>query len=1404
MSGFGGSGGFTSASALMRANAREKEKNREVGKPEMVAPPAKRDLDGAAKKRHASSEPAPFFRPRAGGSAQPAGRPAGKAKPPAKGRGFKPSDPSKPYAAWSEADQNAWRADMQRKEAEKMEEKKARQKCRQGSIFGAFAAAADRGRGHAEKRCLADELPVPLKQKILANLPAGALGDARAVSASWRDAVDDEAFLRFAKMAAHLRGWAYHGTTAASSMKQDEVNVNDDDETTSASVPENPALLARREAHAAWFRRRGVVDTAGVVRFLASSARSGTARPFATPLTRDALVDALRDAEAEREHARVALGEALVAEDAERAGDSGNASAAGNAAGAARALAELGPAPGAGLAATVRELAAWRLVANDGWALLALAAFTAADDATTMRFLFEAAERAAKRCAAGAADAGVVAEFCPRRDLDEFANLLVAAMSSASWREGGGILSQPRQVDAARLARLAHVEEATGAIELARAKGAPGSASGRRELTHEQLAVVTSEVRDDQVMLVRAFAGTGKTTTLLEYVRRRPGARFAYLTFNRAVMEEAKAKFPANTKALSFHGLAYRKFGFLFKDKFHRGALRAHHVHRATGLNQNDERNILAIRTLEAFLISPDPEVAETHAPPSRDLDRAYDSSAVKARLEDEARRRGGEVWTPARDVASLATKLWRSMKDKTCGDSVMTDAGYLKLYQLSRPKLHLDFEVLMLDEAQDAAPVMADIVLQQTGCAKILVGDPHQEIYSFMGARDAMRAAAARVDKSKVTERRLSRSFRFGREIAAVANSLLRLKGETAPVLGAAPEARDARVPRRRKSRAKTPPEDADFERFENASETVDALCEAVRWETAAGAVKVVADTYAALKAHAPMRDPTNASGGRYVSRRFERSSQLVVLCRSNASVFEAAEMIHGFPGATLGVVGGTQSLRLEQLMDVYRLATYAREEDLLEISDKYVSTFAKKELAFLRDAGADARRTRDRLGLLKHQSKLSDDKDMQMKLGIVARLGARLPAVVDDMIRRCVDQKRHDSAHFLLSTAHKVKGLEYPSVLLWHDFVDVSGISRRGARYFAERNDGFGGTVLEEVDSDEINLLYVAATRAKRELFLPRSAAQVHGGFPALPEGIARDRHNLGRDAAGRVVQGGPGSVVALRALGRLRGLRDPANASSGETPETPETRISPSGSSRRTRRRFRPAPVAEPAQTQMDANRRASVGANPERVACCNSLRRGALMCAASAREVAKLVPTADTGAEFDAGRACEMLGLALAAGRATAWMPSDSADAAFGFTGAADRDFHAAATGAWWGDHADLARASDRAAFERLACSIRDDGERQGFVTFATRAGSWRRFACPACQDAARAAARALRESRGEDNEREPDIGALARLEVRDAFASFTAAESASAWEILETCEAEARARGWKHAGEGETA
>jgi len=102
---------------------------------------------------------------------------------------------------------------------------------------------------------------------------------------------------------------------------------------------------------------------------------------------------------------------------------------------------------------------------------------------------------------------------------------------------------------------------------------------------------------------------------------------------------------------------------------------------------------------------------------------------------------------------------------------------GYLKLYQLSKPVLNYD--VILLDEAQDINPVIADIVLSQD-IARIVVGDSHQQIYSFRGARNVM-------DKVRATKTLyLTHSFRFDENIAYVANMILNIfKGEVRKVIG-------------------------------------------------------------------------------------------------------------------------------------------------------------------------------------------------------------------------------------------------------------------------------------------------------------------------------------------------------------------------------------------------------------------------------------------------------------------------------------------------------------------------------------------------------------------------------------------------------------------------------------------
>ena len=92
-----------------------------------------------------------------------------------------------------------------------------------------------------------------------------------------------------------------------------------------------------------------------------------------------------------------------------------------------------------------------------------------------------------------------------------------------------------------------------------------------------------------------------------------------------------------------------------------------------------------------------------------------------------------------------------------------MIHDGYLKLYQLSNP--FLAYDCILLDEAQDINPVTAAIVFAQARpqenrtqkpAAIILVGDGHQQIYSFRGAKDTLkRFSAARTHY-------LTRSFRF------------------------------------------------------------------------------------------------------------------------------------------------------------------------------------------------------------------------------------------------------------------------------------------------------------------------------------------------------------------------------------------------------------------------------------------------------------------------------------------------------------------------------------------------------------------------------------------------------------------------------------------------------------------
>lgn len=266
-------------------------------------------------------------------------------------------------------------------------------------------------------------------------------------------------------------------------------------------------------------------------------------------------------------------------------------------------------------------------------------------------------------------------------------------------------------------------------------------------LTDEQRSVVESAAPE---LVVNAYAGTGKTTTLRAYAAARPQQRMLYLAFNKVTASEAARSFPANVSCRTIHSMAYTAIGHRYRHKL--AQLRASDVMR---LYQGVTAAMadLLVRTMETFMVSADDDIDVVHVP--------------------------GELALSDRQQFALAAgRLWKDMQDPGKGTPLPHD-GYLKLYQLSRPVLWRRHDVILLDEAQDTNPVTADIVFSQR-CGKVLVGDRHQSIYGFRGSVNAMAMLPAG------QAHYLTRSMRFGPPVAQAATLLLRMmKGETHTITG-------------------------------------------------------------------------------------------------------------------------------------------------------------------------------------------------------------------------------------------------------------------------------------------------------------------------------------------------------------------------------------------------------------------------------------------------------------------------------------------------------------------------------------------------------------------------------------------------------------------------------------------
>ncbi|MCT7372674.1 DNA helicase [Mycolicibacterium llatzerense] len=273
--------------------------------------------------------------------------------------------------------------------------------------------------------------------------------------------------------------------------------------------------------------------------------------------------------------------------------------------------------------------------------------------------------------------------------------------------------------------------------------------------TDEQAGIIDAAAAGKNTV-IQAGAGTGKTSTLKMVARKLNNRSAIYIAYNKSIATEAAASFPDTVSCRTSHSLAMRAIGHKY-------------AHRLRGPRELPERRVqvlgtpwielsdtvkipprqaarIALETVMRYCYSADDEIDVTHMPKQNGVE-------------------GSDHWELAKRVVPYAKRAWADLCSRD-GLLKLQHDHYLKMWALTRPELPA--EVVMLDEAQDSNPLVAQLVQSQTHAQQIAVGDSNQSLYQWRGAVDALG------DWPADEVHYLTQSWRFGPVIADEANRWL------------------------------------------------------------------------------------------------------------------------------------------------------------------------------------------------------------------------------------------------------------------------------------------------------------------------------------------------------------------------------------------------------------------------------------------------------------------------------------------------------------------------------------------------------------------------------------------------------------------------------------------------------
>lgn len=245
------------------------------------------------------------------------------------------------------------------------------------------------------------------------------------------------------------------------------------------------------------------------------------------------------------------------------------------------------------------------------------------------------------------------------------------------------------------------------------------------EPTEEQLAVVDFAQSSEDNLLISAYAGAAKTSTLELLAKGLPSVEMLYLVFNKKNADEAKMRMPSNVHPMTLNALGHRTWS------------------EATGRR-------LRIESSKTYSIIK--ELVDND--PCRDI--LYENFAELIRVVDFGKACG---YVPTGKYVGIARRLMDCDEFFNHIEQKLTDleidivrvATLLSLEQAFQGLCNYDDQILMptifqgafprykltlVDEAQDLSALNHATLRKMVGQRRLIaVGDPCQAIYGFRGA---------------------------------------------------------------------------------------------------------------------------------------------------------------------------------------------------------------------------------------------------------------------------------------------------------------------------------------------------------------------------------------------------------------------------------------------------------------------------------------------------------------------------------------------------------------------------------------------------------------------------------------------------------------------------------------------